>query len=209
MECAKQKQLCDKCVEEDKEQERRIKRDLKLEQERLAKKAAYAKELQDIQDEVDHQRRTMKYMTEEEEQKTTLAQQRKDLEDLKSATARMQAMKKAEKQKAETQKAEESRKKEAGARASGSPQSDEKADADQADHAPSSARDEWEDLKRLEGARNEPLDDLMGMIGLEEVKASFLEIKSTVDTKVCDSTALCPSFPFRHRANITADSTEH
>lgn len=183
MKCAKKNQRCDKCVEEDKEQERRIKRDLKLEQERLAKKAAYAKELQDIQDEMDHQRRTMKYMTEEEEQKTTLAQQRKDLEDLKSAAVRMLAMKEAERQ-----KAEESRKKEAGARDSGSPQSGEKADANQTDHAPSSARDEWEDLKRLEGARNEPLDDLMGMIGLEEVKASFLEIKSTVDTKVRHST---------------------
>lgn len=187
VECARKHQRCDKCVQDDREQERRIKRDFELEKERLAKKAAYAKELQDIQDEMDHHRRTMKYMTEEQDQKATIAQQRRDLAGLKSTALKMDAMKKAEKQKAERQKAEESTKKEAGAQEPGSPQSGENVSVDPACHAPSSARDEWEDLKRLEGARNKPLDDLMGMIGLEEVKASFLEIKSMVDTRVRDA----------------------
>ena len=34
----------------------------------------------------------------------------------------------------------------------------------------SSAKKQWEHFKRYEGAKNEALDDLMGMIGLEDVK---------------------------------------
>jgi len=45
----------------------------------------------------------------------------------------------------------------------------------------SSAKIEWDREKRR-GAKNDALDSLMGMIGLEEVKAKFLSIKSEVET---------------------------
>jgi hypothetical protein len=48
----------------------------------------------------------------------------------------------------------------------------------------SSAKDEWEHQKKFEGARNEALDSLMNMIGLEDVKNKFLSIKSKVDTAI-------------------------
>jgi DNA replication protein DnaC len=54
----------------------------------------------------------------------------------------------------------------------------------------SDARDEWEHLKRMEGATNEHLDKLMAMIGLENVKAAFLEIKAKVDITVRQGTSL-------------------
>ena len=46
------------------------------------------------------------------------------------------------------------------------------------------ARDEWEHQKEFECAKNEALDSLMDMIGLEDVKDKFLSIKSKVDTAV-------------------------
>jgi hypothetical protein len=48
----------------------------------------------------------------------------------------------------------------------------------------SSAKDEWEHQKKFEGVRNEALDSLMKMIGLEDVKNKFLSIKSKVDTAI-------------------------
>ncbi|KAK4899868.1 hypothetical protein LTR49_027565 [Elasticomyces elasticus] len=54
-------------------------------------------------------------------------------------------------------------------------------------HAPevlSAASDDWEYQKNLEGATNEHLDELMAMIGLEDVKEAFLEIKAKVDLTV-------------------------
>ena len=48
----------------------------------------------------------------------------------------------------------------------------------------SSAKKQWEHFKRYDGANNKALDDLMSMIGLEDVKDKFLSIKSEVDTAV-------------------------
>ncbi|KFH44801.1 Stage V sporulation protein K-like protein [Hapsidospora chrysogenum ATCC 11550] len=45
-----------------------------------------------------------------------------------------------------------------------------------------SPEEEWNYLKRAELARSDEMDTLMGMIGLEDVKRAFLDIKSTVDT---------------------------
>jgi hypothetical protein len=48
----------------------------------------------------------------------------------------------------------------------------------------SSAKDEWEHQKKHQGQQNDVLDELMGMIGLEDVKEKFLSIKGKVDTAV-------------------------
>ncbi|KAI0107176.1 P-loop containing nucleoside triphosphate hydrolase protein [Nemania sp. FL0031] len=41
---------------------------------------------------------------------------------------------------------------------------------------------EWERQKRIEGASNDAIDDLMALTGLEEVKEKFLDIKSKIET---------------------------
>ncbi|KAK4163266.1 cbxX protein [Cladorrhinum sp. PSN259] len=46
---------------------------------------------------------------------------------------------------------------------------------------PSSAAREWETRKREFGEVNDAIDELMGYVGLEEVKQQFLDIKSQVD----------------------------
>jgi hypothetical protein len=46
----------------------------------------------------------------------------------------------------------------------------------------SEAKEEWERQKRVEGANNTAIDAIMGMTGLESVKAKVLRIKDKIDT---------------------------
>jgi hypothetical protein len=52
------------------------------------------------------------------------------------------------------------------------------------------AKEEWERQKRLEGAVNPPIDAIMTMTGLEDVKRQVLRIKSKVDTSTRQGTDL-------------------
>lgn len=163
--CHKKDDKCSKCVEEDAEAERRIKRDLKLEAERIARQAAYKQELEQIQDEIEHQRRIIRYHQDDENQKQTLDQQRADLAAVRDAATRIQN---APKPAAQATKASR----------------DASVKSDGSLDIPSNAKEEWEHLKQFEGAKSDPLDELMGMIGLEEVKEQFLSIKSKADATV-------------------------
>lgn len=171
--CHKRSQNCSMCVREDVEAERRIKRDLKLEADRQARQAAYKQELQEIQDEIDHQRRIIKYQKDKEEQKKTLAQRRADLAALRDTAIRVTNTKKSETK-------PEQKPGMPGSFPSANPPSppDTKDSLD----TPEGARQEWEHMKQFEGAVSKPLDELMAMIGLEEVKSEFVAIKSRVDT---------------------------
>ncbi|KAG4281258.1 hypothetical protein FPRO06_10163 [Fusarium proliferatum] len=139
--------------------QRRIKRDLELERTRQEAQDKYRLELQEIEDEIDHRRRTMKYESEEKKQADELKQKKEELESLRQAESNKKKMK-------ATQKA------------SPPPQTVPQFDPI------SSAANEWKNMKEAEGARNAALDKLMGMIGLESVKDQILSIKSTVDTKI-------------------------
>lgn len=171
--CQRRNDKCSKCVQEDIDAERRIKRDLKLEAERIARQEAYKNELKEIQDEIDHQRRMIQYKNDEEDQKKTLAQQRADLAALKDTAIRIQNAAKVQSKSAMP----------------GSfpgtdpptPPSDSES-ADTLSGIPEGAKQEWKYLKEFEGARNQTMDELMEMIGLEDVKSEFLSIKSKVDT---------------------------
>ncbi|CCC05205.1 unnamed protein product [Sordaria macrospora k-hell] len=77
--CDRQNDNCRDCIREDKEQERRIKRDLQLEEDRVRKEEAYVKELQEMDDELDHQRRRNKYLSDEQIREQTLEQRRQEL----------------------------------------------------------------------------------------------------------------------------------
>ena len=54
----------------------------------------------------------------------------------------------------------------------------------------SAAKEEWERQKSLEGAVNPPIDAIMAMTGLEDVKMQVLRIKSKVDTSTRQGTDL-------------------
>ncbi|KAJ2902248.1 stage V sporulation protein K [Zalerion maritima] len=164
--CRLQNETCRKCLEEDKETERRAKRDLSLERDRIRRQAKYKQELQEIQDEIDHEKRKIRYREEQNDQAKQIQAEREALASIKATVARVQ-----KKDMMENAKKQE-------ARSAPNPESHPLSDL------PSNAKEEWDSLKELEGASNTILDELMGMIGLEEVKAEFLNIKSRVDTSI-------------------------
>ncbi|KAK8109232.1 NFX1-type zinc finger-containing protein 1 [Apiospora sp. TS-2023a] len=177
--CSKRNDRCEKCIKEQQEMERRIKRDLELERKRLEQQKAYARELQEIQDELDHEKRRIKYLAEEEDEKSALAKQREELKAAKASREQYEQVKKLQKERAEAAAA-----KKAAAGASPGKPTPPNAGTANIPGVPNNAQEEWEHLKRTEGVQNAPLDELMGMIGLEDVKSEFLEIKSVVDTKL-------------------------
>lgn len=172
--CHLREDKCPQCVREDKETERRIKRDLKLEAERLARQDAYKKELTEIQDEIDHERRIIKYHQDEEDQKKNLLQQQADLASLKATADRILKAKTTPDMPGCLVPAD-----------SPSPPS-----SSGSLELPEGAKEEWEYMKQFDGAKSGPLDELMNMIGLEEVKLSFLGIKQRVDTALRQTISL-------------------
>jgi hypothetical protein len=176
--CTRRSERCRECIEEDKIHERRVKRDLDLEMERQRRQDAYARELQELDDEIDHQRRLAKYKTEEEEQKRTLKQRQADLNSMKETQKRVKEQEKKRQLLAAQAAARESDRK-----------AQQPADAPSFDY-PENAKAEWEHLKQFDGAQSAPMDDLMAMIGLEDVKQMFLSIKSKVDLTLRQATSL-------------------
>ncbi|EHK96147.1 putative protein CbxX, chromosomal [Glarea lozoyensis 74030] len=164
--------------------ERRTRRDFELEKHRLEVQARYAEELKAIQDETEHHKRLNKIAEEEKQAKRNLDQSKADLEALKEASARSNALKAAEKKRElerEKRKAEQQTKTPARAPSK---------DPNQPWSPPATAKEEWELLKQTDLARSGPMDELMEMIGLEDVKQEFLSIKSRVDTAVRQGVSL-------------------
>ncbi|KAH8646473.1 P-loop containing nucleoside triphosphate hydrolase protein [Tricladium varicosporioides] len=178
----KANEACSKCVGIQKDLERRVQRDLELEKHRLQVQARYATELQQIQDEIEHHKRVKKIAETEEEARKQLNQQKIDLVALKEASTRSEALKAAE-------KARELEREKRRAQKQSNVSSQTK-DPNQPWSPPTTAKEEWELLKKLELAKSQPLDELMGMIGLEDVKQEFLSIKSRVDTAVRQGVSL-------------------
>ncbi|KAM0429739.1 hypothetical protein ACHAPT_006345 [Fusarium lateritium] len=154
---------CKPCAREDEDNRRRIQRDLELERKRQEQQDRYRRDLQEMDDEIDHLRRTMKYETEEKQQADTLKQKEEELKSLRETGANLDKIKKAQQ--------------------NTSAQSTANVPPPQV-NAFSNAASEWENMKQAEGTSNAALDKLMGMIGLESVKDEMLSIKSMVDTKL-------------------------
>ncbi|EME81372.1 uncharacterized protein MYCFIDRAFT_139817 [Pseudocercospora fijiensis CIRAD86] len=144
-------------------------RALELAAQREANQRLYAAQLAIVQDEIDRIRQIAKDEREREEQNSTLQQRYKDLENAKALAAR--------RDEAKQQAAQNPTKPGPSDPVATTPP------------VPATAQDseagqEWKRQKALEGARNPALDSLMDMIGLEDVKEHFLEIKSKIDLLV-------------------------
>lgn len=170
--CGKKDERCRECLREDQEQERRLKRDLGLEEKRLARQAAYRQELEQIEDEIDYQRRQIQYMKEEEDQKKEMVQKRKDAKELLATAARMQKAKTNDDMQARDQAGSELKSRRSI--------SDNLGPAEQ----------DWQWLKKHLGAESQTLDDLMGMVGLDVVKQELLGVKHKVDTMLRQNASL-------------------
>lgn len=154
---------CKPCAKEDEDNRRRIMRDLELENKRQELQDKYRRDLQEMDDEIEHFRRNRKYEAEEEQQVEALKKKKEELRALKETEANLDKIKKAQ----QTNSAQP-------ATPVPPPQF----------NAFSSAASEWENMKQTEGASNAALDKLMGMIGLEAVKDTMLSMKSKVDTNL-------------------------
>jgi replication-associated recombination protein RarA len=167
---------CKSCAREDEENRRRIARDLELERERHERQRKYAQSLQELDDEIDHQRRLMKYSAEEQEEAQALKQKTEQLQSLKRASARLAEVKKRELQNKATSPAPKKQKpneKESQSTWSGL----------------TGAKAEWESAK-ANGAANAALDKLMDLIGLESIKDEFLSIQASIDAKIRQGVSL-------------------
>ncbi|KAK7181913.1 NFX1-type zinc finger-containing protein 1 (ATPase) [Paraphaeosphaeria sporulosa] len=218
LEChEKDKKTCPNCREEIEAAEAKRQREYQLEQERLVKQREYATKLAEIDDEMAHEKRLLRNASEDRDRKNVLAQKQRDLDNLrhqvrdpdkstvtpaldvsvpmmpKSKSTRQTTVPPPPVPTADTQsddnasvQSEDSSVSSAGSSISQVPPLQH--------HLPalvqSEAKDDWEWQKRFEGARNEALDALVAMIGLESVKQKFLAIKAKVDTQVRQNVSL-------------------
>jgi DNA repair exonuclease SbcCD ATPase subunit len=190
--CSQRSEGCRKCIQEDKEQERRVKRDLKLEEDRQRRQQEYTRQLQELDDEIEHERRLAKYKVEEEEQAKTLQQRQADLASAKETQKRLKEQEERKKLLA-TKAALRASTLAARQTATASPPSQTPGSQPSSNAGfdfPQNAKAEWEHLKRFDGASSTPMDDLMEMIGLEDVKQKFLSIKAKVDLTLRQNTSL-------------------
>ena len=189
--CFKKDYACRVCEAEDRSRESRRQRDHKLEVERDIKQKEYALQLTELKDEIAHQRRILKDHSDQDERVKFLRQQQQDLESLRDTVGRVQNKRKKDPSLTSTM----SQASTTTAPPNCHPDSASGTEQVVANEQPGnglstwtcSPRDEWEHQKELEGTRNEALDSLMDMIGLEDVKDKFLSIKSKVDTAVCQN----------------------
>ncbi|RDW79143.1 protein GbpA [Aspergillus mulundensis] len=171
--CFQQKGSCYRCTEEDRERKRRRQRDLELDVKSEEKRREYARQLARIQDEIAHERRLQKEDRDEKERQHTLRQHRDDLEGMKNrALERFRVSQEADKLTDHGPSSKEQLSKFDQSKRTNSPDIVTPL---------SSTEQDWQYQKDYEGAQSEEHDKLMGMIGLESIKAKFLTIKAQVD----------------------------
>ncbi|GAB7348917.1 hypothetical protein MBLNU459_g7605t2 [Dothideomycetes sp. NU459] len=187
----KRPEICPKCESEAREKAKQLQRDhdLELERERLQK--AYAQQLADVKDEIAYQRNLMQNRRDQAAQQATLQQYQKDLESLKAGLANASLSNTSNgDQRPElsvpTTKPQEVSPEPTSTSTKSPRDGNNGADGSESGvpEQSSPAKDEWEHQKKFEGVKNDALDELMDMIGLENVKDQFLSIKAKVDTAV-------------------------
>lgn len=182
--CFKSKSTCRECEAEDKEKERIKQRDHRLDMQRESRQKFYMQQLQEVQDEIAHERRILRDRAEQNDQERSLKQSRQDLENLRRRPERSQNVKVTPKPPSTTVELPSTTD---GGRDSACQECSEGGAPDESkrsDACELSPGEEWRNQKMYEDAHNEALDSLMEMIGLEDVKSAFLSIKSRVDTAV-------------------------
>ena len=191
--CFESGDSCRKCAEEDRKREEKRRRDMKLDQEREAKQKAYACQLEDLQDEIRHERRRMKDTSDEAERQRMIQQHQNDLNNLRQAPKQRPQATKSTLISPNLEPTQPNEKEPASEQHASTKNGESFVEASNkfvAEPPVSAAKYEWEHQKKFEGAENEALDSLMDMIALEDVKEKFLSIKSQVDTTVRQNIAM-------------------
>jgi flagellar biosynthesis GTPase FlhF len=184
---------CSVCDAEARALAKRQKRDAELDLARQQKQEAYANRLAEIQDKIDRSLRERQEQDEDEERENALRQRQKDLQDTRRISERIKKQREARQTAAMSKAPEDAAVTEKPVDANGKATGERKSttEAEDASSEPlSSAQEDWEHQKQFEDASNEQLDELMTMIGLENVKEAFLDIKAKIDLTVRQNTSL-------------------
>jgi hypothetical protein len=157
-----------------------------MEIDREAKQLAYAKELAEIQVEKEYYQGLEREKLDDETKAAVIAQHRKDLEDAKKrAKLRNSAPEPTDQHPPSPAKTPPT-----GDPALSLPTINTEPEDNEKIDVSSAAKADWQYQKDYEGATNDALDSLINMIGLENVKERFLDIKVKVDTVVRQGTDL-------------------
>ncbi|PLN78187.1 P-loop containing nucleoside triphosphate hydrolase protein [Aspergillus taichungensis] len=195
--CSKTSSACGRCLNEDKEQQRRRQRDLQLDADRQRKQNEYAEQLAEAQSEIAHLKRTQRDAWEDAERQNVLRQHQQEIENLKSGKTRNVPQQLISPTRTTNQVTVTN----AGAQFTppATPEStpdqpgiDKQEDSSEPPEPETSSPSEndWDYQKHFMNARSEEIDKLMGMIGLESVKEKFLAIKAKVDIAVSQNVKL-------------------
>ncbi|KAF2178659.1 P-loop containing nucleoside triphosphate hydrolase protein [Zopfia rhizophila CBS 207.26] len=158
-----QPQTCKICESEDERSQKTLERDVELQDRRLRAQAKHDLEIADLDMQIRKIREDATDRQTALEREHVLKQKKRDLEaaQRQAAQSSQQASQKA------SQAAQHSK-----------PASSES--NTELEHSFSEL--EWARQKRVEGASNAAIDDLMGLTGLEAVKGKFLDIKAKIET---------------------------
>ncbi|KAF4638063.1 hypothetical protein G7Y89_g15 [Cudoniella acicularis] len=184
---------CPKCERERKEAEKKAQKALIEQQKREEQVQKHLKEVAKVQEEIEQITQGMKDARLESEQSSVLAQKKKDLEAIKKLAStpapsplEVNETRKENNQKSPQIQAIEPKVAPKSAKIGGSSQQEKPNTQSQNlfNNKPSPSKIEWQRQKSRENASNPAIDEIMEMIGLEEVKAQVLRIKAKIETSL-------------------------
>lgn len=179
-------QVCAKCEAEKAEQAKRDKRDQELELRRQRKEREYITQMAALEHEFEYKRQLRQDEDLERERQNALRQRRLDLENMDAISQHMHDLRVNAPQSQATSSVENS----SQPSTSLAQQPTLKGVNQMPRPQISKASEDWERQKSVLNSKNDAIESLMGMIGLEEVKEKFLSVKAKVETVLRQNTDL-------------------
>jgi hypothetical protein len=169
---------CRKCETETRAKEKKRKRDYELDRSRQEKQRAYAAQLAELDDQIEHERRVRKIQAEDNDCQNALAQKKQDLANLKASARKPRNASLAPDPTTSVPKAtmtgskpdtKPGKHQSSGHKTNEEPDKSAGASSTVEEKLPKwekgEANDDWDWQKKYEGEQNEALDSLMAMIG--------------------------------------------
>jgi DNA repair exonuclease SbcCD ATPase subunit len=188
--------VCTKCENDRKQAEKKVQRDLDAKIKREAKVQKHLKELAKLDEQMAQIAQSMEDLRLDNEQRAVLEQKRKDLETAKERANMKQYSPPGDPQSLYRDDRPTPRNK-AATKTSNQPATpaSPKSTPNQhsslrehikidVEHNKSQSKTEWQRQKDQENASNPAIDNIMEMVGLENVKIQVLRIKARVDTSI-------------------------
>jgi len=179
---------CPKCEKEKKEADRKARKALEAQQKRDAQIEKHQKELAKVQEEIDSVTQASKDVRLDSEQQAILAQKKRDLVAAKEMATKVkvsasQAVFNTPNGLSPTiDNSLEKGKSQSPSKPADKTGNLQKALKKSINHNKSPSKTEWQRQKDQENASNPAIDQIMEMIGLEDIKSQVLKIKSKVET---------------------------